>query len=122
MCELCRKCAVLDPVSHRPLIKPKGGFGGLGGAIIKPVALANARKFYELLGDTIQIVGCGGIVTGVDAYEYSLVVRVPSRLEQSMIEKGIVYFKSEERGRGICSLSVMEFDRRKSGKTRGSII
>ncbi|MBP6981620.1 dihydroorotate oxidase [Candidatus Gracilibacteria bacterium] len=63
---------VLDPVSHRPLIKPKGGFGGLGGAIIKPVALANARKFYELLGDTIQIVGCGGIVTGVDAYEYSL--------------------------------------------------
>ena len=63
---------VLDPVNHRPLIKPKGGFGGLGGAIIKPVALANARKFYELLGDTIQIVGCGGIVTGVDAYEYSL--------------------------------------------------
>lgn len=63
---------VLDHVSHRPVIKPKGGFGGLGGAIIKPVALANARKFYELLGDKIQIVGCGGIVNGVDAYEYSL--------------------------------------------------
>lgn len=63
---------VLDPVTHRPVIKPKGGFGGLGGAIIKPVALANARKFYELLGDKIQIVWCGGIVSGVDAYEYSL--------------------------------------------------
>ena len=63
---------VLDPKTHKPVIKPKGGFGGLGGTIIKPIALANARKFYELLGDKIQIVGCGGIVTGVDAYEYSL--------------------------------------------------
>ncbi len=63
---------VLDPVTHRPMIKPKGGFGGLGGAMIKPIALANARKFYELIGDQIQIVGCGGIVTGIDAYEYSL--------------------------------------------------
>jgi dihydroorotate dehydrogenase (fumarate) len=63
---------VLDPITHRPMIKPKGGFGGLGGAMIKPIALANARKFYELIGDQIQIVGCGGIVSGVDAYEYSL--------------------------------------------------
>lgn len=63
---------VLDPTTHRPVIKPKGGFGWLGGAMIKPVALANARKFYELLGDQIQVVGCGGIVNGVDAYEYSL--------------------------------------------------
>ncbi len=63
---------VLDPVTNRPVIKPKGGFGGLGGAMIKPIALANVRKFYELLGDTIQVVGCGGIVNGIDAYEYSL--------------------------------------------------
>lgn len=63
---------ILDPVTHRPVIKPKGGFGGLGGAIIKPVALANARKFYELLGDQIQVVWCGWVVWGVDAYEYSL--------------------------------------------------
>ena len=27
------------------VIKPKGGFGGLGGTIIKPVALANVRAF-----------------------------------------------------------------------------
>ncbi len=63
---------ILDPLTHRPVIKPKGGFGGLGGAIIKPIALANTRKFYELIGDRIQIVGCGGIVNGIDAYEYSL--------------------------------------------------
>lgn len=63
---------ILDPFTHRPVIKPKGGFGGLGGAIIKPIALANTRKFYELIGDRIQIVGCGGIINGIDAYEYSL--------------------------------------------------
>lgn len=63
---------VLDPTTHRPVIKPRGGFGGLGGAVIKPVALANARRFYELIGDKIQIVGCGGVVNGIDAYEYSL--------------------------------------------------
>lgn len=63
---------ILDPETHRPMIKPKDGFGGLGGSIIKPVALANARRFYELIGDKIQIVGCGGVVNGVDAYEYSL--------------------------------------------------
>lgn len=63
---------VLDPTTHKPVIKPKGGFGGLGGAIIKPIALANARRFYELIGDKIQIVGCGGIVNGIDAYEYAL--------------------------------------------------
>ena len=40
--------------------------------MIKPIALANARKFYELVGHQIQIVGCGGVVDGVDAYEYSL--------------------------------------------------
>ncbi len=63
---------ILDPLTHRPVIKPKGGFGGLGGSIIKPIALANTRKFYELIGDQIQIVGCGGIISGIDAYEYSL--------------------------------------------------
>lgn len=64
---------ILNPEDHhRPYIKPKGGFGGLGWEIIKPIALANTRKFYELIGDKIQIVGCGGIVNGIDAYEYAL--------------------------------------------------
>ena len=63
---------ILDPTTHRPLIKPKGWFWGLWGSIIKPIALANARRFYELIWEKIQIVGCGGIVNGIDAYEYSL--------------------------------------------------
>lgn len=82
---------VLDPITHRPVIKPKGGFGGLGGAMIKPIALANVRKFYELVGHQIQIIGCGGIVDGVDAYEYSL-------CGASAIELGTEY---DRQGNGI---------------------
>jgi dihydroorotate dehydrogenase (fumarate) len=34
---------VVNPDAETVVIKPKGGFGGLGGAMIKPVALANVR-------------------------------------------------------------------------------
>ena len=39
-------------------------FGGLSGPSIKPVALANVHKFYELLGgntSNIDIIGVGGV-------------------------------------------------------------
>lgn len=62
----------IDSEKESVVIKPKNGFGGLGGHYIKPVALANVRKFYELLGDKIDIIGCGGIYTGQDAFEYLL--------------------------------------------------
>ncbi|MGZ9896788.1 dihydroorotate oxidase [Shewanella gaetbuli] len=63
---------VIDPHSERPIIKPKGGFGGLCGDYIKPVGLANVRAFRELLSDEIQIIGVGGIKSGTDAFEYLL--------------------------------------------------
>jgi len=63
---------IIDPVSERPIIKPKGGFGGLCGDYIKPIGLANVRAFRELLDDDIQIIGVGGIKSGVDAFEYLL--------------------------------------------------
>lgn len=63
---------IIDPEKETPLIKPKGGFGGLGGAYIKPVALANVRAFSQLLGDRMSIVGVGGIQTGMDAFEFLL--------------------------------------------------
>ncbi len=53
------------------VIKPKNGFGGLGGMYIKPTALANVRMFYSLL-DGVDIVGCGGIQNGQDAFEHIL--------------------------------------------------
>jgi len=60
---------VIDPKKEQAVIKPKGGFGGIGGRAIKYTTLANVRKFYELLGDNMQIIAVGGITSGVDAFE-----------------------------------------------------
>jgi len=43
-----------------------------GGMSFKPLALSNVFQFYQLLKDKIDIMGCGGIQTGQDAYEYIL--------------------------------------------------
>jgi dihydroorotate dehydrogenase (fumarate) len=63
---------IIDPEAEAPVIKPKKGFGGLCGDYIKPIALANVRAFYELLGNKISIFGVGGIKTGTDAFEFLL--------------------------------------------------
>lgn len=63
---------VIDPHTEQPIIKPKGGFGGLCGDYIKPIGLANVRAFRELLDDSVQIIGVGGIKNGIDAFEYLL--------------------------------------------------
>jgi dihydroorotate dehydrogenase (fumarate) len=44
--------------------------GGLGGAALKPVALANVRQFRRLLRPDIDLVGCGGVQNGRDAFEF----------------------------------------------------
>nr|WP_164875642.1 dihydroorotate oxidase [Apibacter sp. HY039] len=54
------------------VIKPKGGFGGIGGAYVKPTALANVRMFYKLLRKDIAIIGCGGVENGRDVFEHIL--------------------------------------------------
>lgn len=63
---------VIDPYTEQPIIKPKGGFGGLCGDYVKPIGLANVRAFRKLLGDEISIIGVGGIKSGIDAFEYLL--------------------------------------------------
>jgi len=78
----------IDPIKEQTLIKPKGGFGGLGGKYIKPTSLANVRKFYELLDEKIQIVGCGGVYTGVDVFEFILVGASAVQLGTVFIQEG----------------------------------
>lgn len=54
------------------VIKPKNGFGGIGGDYIKPTALANVHAFYQRLKPEIQIIGTGGVKSGRDAFEHIL--------------------------------------------------
>lgn len=63
---------VVDAETESVVIKPKSGFGGIGGDFIKPTALANVRQFYTLLRTDIAIIGCGGVRTGLDAFEHIL--------------------------------------------------
>ena len=50
----------IDPYKERPLIKPKGGLGGIGGQYIKFTALANIRTLYAIFRGKISAIGVGG--------------------------------------------------------------
>jgi dihydroorotate dehydrogenase (fumarate) len=63
---------MINAEKETTLIKPKNGFGGIGGKTIKPTALANVRKLFELLRKDIDIIGVGGIETGKDVFEFIL--------------------------------------------------
>ena len=69
---------VIDTETESVVIKPKNGFGGVGGAPMKATTLANVHKFYQLLGDPetsdspIDIIGCGGICSGEDLFQLIL--------------------------------------------------
>lgn len=83
---------IIDPETEQPLIKPKGGFGGLGGDFIKPIALANVRAFSQMLGDKMAVIGVGGIRTGTDAFEYLLCGADAVQIGTAFYEEGEACF------------------------------
>ena len=111
MAEVIRRCGVdylnlinsvgnglvVDPKHETPVIKPKGGFGGLGGSLIKPVALANVRAFWKLLEGRIPIIGTGGVVQGVDAFEHVLCGASAVQVGTALVEEGVAVFERLER-------------------------
>jgi len=60
-------------VSEMPRIRSNDGYAGLSGPACKYTALANVRKLRQLLDPSIDIVGCGGVTTGLDCFELLLV-------------------------------------------------
>jgi dihydroorotate dehydrogenase (fumarate) len=84
---------VVDPDQQSAVIKPKGGFGGLGGTIIKPVALANVRAFWKLLAGRIPIIGVGGIASGTDAFEHLLCGASAVQVGTALMEEGLSVFE-----------------------------
>ena len=73
------------------VIRPKNGFGGIGGEYIKPTALANVHAFYQRSNPQIQIIGTGGVLTGRDAFEHIL-------CGASMVQVGTTLHKE-----GVCA-------------------
>lgn len=74
------------------IIKPKNGFGGIGGEYIKPTALANVHAFYQRLKPEIQIVGTGGVLTGRDAFEHILCGASMVQIGTTLQKEGLAAF------------------------------
>jgi len=62
----------IDWETEQTVIHPNQGHGGIGGKIIHPIAIANVRKFRQLLPDKIDVIGCGGVKTGKDVFNHIL--------------------------------------------------
>lgn len=63
---------IVSTLREKPLISPFNGVGGIGGGYIKPIALSNVYHFYKHLNKKVDIIGCGGISTGDDVFQYIL--------------------------------------------------
>ncbi|CCH59831.1 hypothetical protein TBLA_0B10140 [Henningerozyma blattae CBS 6284] len=87
----------IDVESESVVIKPKNGFGGLGGEYVKPTALANVRAFYTRLNPNIKIIGTGGIRTGQDAFEHLLCGATLLQIGTELHKEGISIFDRVEK-------------------------
>ena len=87
---------VVDPDRECAVIKPKGGFGGLGGPMIKPVALANVRAFWKLFDGQMPIIGTGGIVSGMDVFEHGLCGASAVQIGTALVDEGVGVFQRLE--------------------------
>lgn len=84
---------VIDIVTERSMIKPKGGMGGMGGTIVKPIGLANVAQMRRRLSPEIKIVGCGGVKTGADVFEYILAGAEAVEVATQFLIEGVECFE-----------------------------
>lgn len=106
----------IDTDTETVVIKPKNGFGGVGGSVMKATTLANVHKFYELLGEPslvkyptvtyhydysetteprkpVAIIGCGGVTTGKDVFDLILAGASAVQIGTQLVEEGPVVFE-----------------------------
>lgn len=90
---------IIDYDLEEIVIKPKNGMGGIGGKYVKPTGLANVRNFYlefQKRNLDIKIIGCGGIETGIDAFEYILAGADFLQIGTQFYKEGSVCFRRIE--------------------------
>lgn len=65
----------VDLETRTKVIKPREGYGGLGGPALLPIALAEVNRFFKYFKEhdaPIEIWGCGGVARPVDAIKHFL--------------------------------------------------
>jgi dihydroorotate dehydrogenase (fumarate) len=79
-------------LSNKIRITPRGGLGGVSGKYIKPFGLANVYQFKKLLGNKIDIIGCGGVSTGLDVMDYLTVGAKAVQIGSQLLREGPACF------------------------------
>lgn len=83
----------IDLDSETALIKPKDGFGGLGGLLVLPTALANVNAFYRRLKPGKQVIGCGGVTSGKEVFLHILAGASAVEIGTQLMEEGTGVFE-----------------------------
>lgn len=78
---------VIDINTESVIIKPKEGFGGLGGDYVLPTALANVNAFYRRCPDK-AVIGCGGVKSGHEAFLHLLAGASLVQMGTALYEEG----------------------------------
>ena len=80
---------MINSVGNALVVDPEREMvGGLGGRIIKPVALANVRALWKIWGDRIPIIGTGGVENGTDIFEHVLCGASAVQIGTVLVEEG----------------------------------
>ncbi len=82
---------VIDTETETVLIKPKDGFGGIGGDYVLPTALANVNAFYRRCPDK-KVIGCGGVKTGEQVFQHILAGAALVQVGTALHEQGPAIF------------------------------
>lgn len=82
---------VIDTETESVVIKPKDGFGGIGGDYVLPTALANVNAFFRRCPDK-QIVGCGGVRNGEHVFQHILAGASIVQVGTALYEEGPAIF------------------------------
>jgi dihydroorotate dehydrogenase (NAD+) catalytic subunit len=92
----------VDPITRRPLLS--GGVGGYSGPGLKAMSL---RCVYEVARAIpgVPIIGCGGVMTGLDVIEYLLA-------GASAVALGTVHLAEPRAGKRIARELARELERR----------
>ncbi|KAG2227039.1 hypothetical protein INT45_006446 [Circinella minor] len=82
----------IDFETETAVIKPKDGFGGLGGAMILNTALANVNAFHRRLTGGKQVIGVGGVTSGKEAFLHVLAGASAVQIGTQLKEEGPSFF------------------------------
>ncbi|KAI8391571.1 Dihydroorotate dehydrogenase [Radiomyces spectabilis] len=77
----------IDFETETALIKPKDGFGGLGGTMVLHTALANVNAFYRRLPNK-KVIGVGGVTSGKEAFLHVLAGASAVQIGTQLKEEG----------------------------------